>query len=357
MPKLTKPEKAKIPDTKLKKGKPAKTKQKKEKPVKPPKVKGNNPFSKNKKALVLLVAALMVVIVGAAAAIILLTLPKKVRTEEKAAEAPAYYFSKEEGISSVTDVVGERSFEKVTVPKADQADNAENEEPESEDSQGGQTQAAKESNAETTAGSNGQEETYKYLDVDDVSADLKSYRSYLEEEKNFIDVTGRKQTAESSAEESQKESTEFYQFAGPSKDSDSYLSITLEAETGSYTVTACKEKQSWSTYFKDIWNQQKKEIEDYEKVPKATNTIEKAEETVRAQGQEKLGLPEAADSYEFIAAPGISKIDGKDYYTVRTYKRQPDDTLNYVATYLFDYNTSNVAFQYNEATREITPLS
>ncbi|WP_077611019.1 hypothetical protein [Clostridium sp. Marseille-P2415] len=355
MPKLTKTEKAKIPDTKLKKGKPAKTKQKKAKPIKAPKVKGKNPFSKNKKALVLLVAALMVVIVGAAAAIILLTLPKKVRTDEKAAEAPAYYFSKEEGISSVTEVVGERNFEKVTVPKTAQTESTESEEHGSEDSQGSQTQAAKES-GETTAESNGQGETYKYLNVDDVSADLKSYRSYLEEEKNFIDVTGKKQTTESSAEESQEESTEFYQFAGPSKDSDSYLSITLESETGSYTVTACKEKQSWNTYFKDIWNQQKKEIEDYEKVPKATNTIEKAEETVRAQGQEKLGLPEAADSYEFIAAPGISKIDGKDYYTVRTYKRLPDDTLSYVATYLFDYNTSNVAFQYNEATREITPL-
>ena len=177
------------------------------------------------------------------------------------------------------------------------------------------------------------------------------------QKKNFIDVTDRSQKpGQTTTEEASKADTEIYQLAGPSKDSSSYLSITLESQAGSYTVTTAKENQPWNTYFKDQWNQQKKVIADFEKQPKATNTIEQAEETVRSQGQEKLGLPDAAESYEYIAAPGISKIDGKNYYTVRAYKRHSDDTLIYVASYLFDYDTSSVAFQYDEVTEKATPL-
>jgi len=350
MPKFIKNKKEKAPKTKPQKVKAAKAKKVKAKPAKAPKAKGKSLLPKNKRVLVLLVAALMIMIIGSAQAIILLTAKKKDTTKEQVQQAPSYYFSKDEGISSVTEVVGKRDFEKQPAVEAVQ----ETETKETDD----QTQKARESSAPSSTQAAGPEDRYKYFHVEDTSADLKSYKDCLEGVKNFIDVTDKSlQEEQTSTEETEKVGTEIYRLAGPSKDSSSYLSITLESEADSYTVTTCKEDKPWNTFFKDQWKQQKKIIADFEKQPKATNTIEQAEETVRAQSQEKLGLPETVESYEYIASPGLSKIDGKNYYTVRAYKRQPDNTLIYVASYLFDYNTSSVAFQYDEGTGKATPLS
>lgn len=356
MQKLIKSKNEKIPKTQPQKGKAVKNKQNKAKPAKAPKEKGKKEkgkslLPKNKRVLVLMAAALLIVIMGSVQAIILLTSQKKV-PKEKAEVAPTYYFSKDEDISSVTEIVGERDFVKQEASEA----SLETETKET----GNQTEKPIESSADAASQTSDPGESYKYLHVEDTSADIKSYMDYLEGKKNFINVTDKSQQAESgqaSADETTKASSEIYQLAGPSKDSASYLSITLESEADSYTVTTSKESQPWGTYFKDQWNQQKKIIEDFEKQPKAANTIEQAEDAVRSQSQEKLGLPEASDSYEYIASPGISKIDGNNYYTVRTYKRQPDDTLIYIATYLFDYNTSSVAFQYNEVTGKASPLN
>ena len=74
--------------------------------------------------------------------------------------------------------------------------------------------------------------------------------------------------------------------------------------------------------FQQVWT-------DIHKQPKSETSIEIAANTVRSQGQENLKLTESAVSYQFIASPGITKIGGKNYYTVRTYKRLPDNTLSY----------------------------
>ena len=302
MPKLTKQTKDKIPDTQRQK-------------------------RNSKRFSVLLAAALITIITGTAFAIVLFTMQKKNTGEEILFSVPVYYFSEEEEIPSVTTVVGEREFENLTVAAETESENG--------------------------------KEIYEYLHIRDVASDIKNYRSYLEGEKNFIDVTTDRtqSSSESSAEESQENSTEIYRLAGPSRDPESFLSITLEPDADSYTITAVREKQPWNAYFKDLWTQQKKKIEDFEKSPSPATTLQQAEDTVRAQGQEKLGLPEAADSYEYIAVPGLSKIEGKNYYTVRTYSRQPDETLIYVSTYLFDHNSGSVAFRYDEVTRETTPLN
>lgn len=327
MPKLAKQTKDKIPDTQHQKRKSKKTPQGKSQRFKAFRIKVKIPPSKNKRFPVLPAAALMIIITGTAFAILFLSLQKKDTGEEKLSPAPVYYFSEEEEIPSVTTVVGEREFENLTVA------------------------------AETESES--REEIYEYLHIKDVASDIKSYQSYLEGEKNFIDVTADRQqpSSEASAEGSLEKSIEIYRLAGPSKDPESFLTVTLEPGADSYTITAVREQQPWNTYFKDLWTQQKKKIEDFEKSSSPTTTLQQAEDTVRAQGQEKLGLPEAADSYEYIAAPGLSKIDGKNYYTVRTYSRQPDETLIYVATYLFDHNSGSVAFRYDEVTRETTPLN
>lgn len=287
------------------------------KPTTTPNIKEKIPLKKKKRIPVFVLAALLLVVIGSTMAILLLPTQKKEIPKETAQKAPSYYFSKEEGISSITEIVGERDFER------------------------------------QTALEDGIEKQYSYLHAENPSADLKSYMDYLESEKNFIDVTEKSHQDERTPNQ---EAAEIHQLAGPSKDSAAYLSIALKSNTDSYTLTIRKENQPWNTYYKDQWNQQKKIVEDLKKQPKAANTIEQAEDTVRSQGPEKLGLPGTADSYEYIGAPGVSKIEGTNYYTVRAYKRQPDKTLIYAASYLLDYSTNKVAYQYDEVTGKATPL-
>ncbi|WP_367568913.1 hypothetical protein [Lacrimispora sp.] len=310
-----------------KKVKPAKSRVKK---AKPPKAKEKK-TPKNKKAFIFLTAILVVAVTGSAAAITLLTLAKTGTSDENEPEAPAYYFSKKEELSSVTKVLGPRDFEKLDSLSSEQEE----------------SQTSGEAEPTNTG------ESYKYFHAADVSADLNSYKTYLEEEKNFIDVTKNSQEEKPSSHE---EKLEIYQLAGPSADSGSYLCITLKEEEDGYTVTAYKGDQPWNMYIKEIWNQQKKELAEADESSQTSNTIEEAEKSVSSQEQQKLGLPEPTNSYQYIASPGIAKIDGINYYTVRTYKRQADSTLIYIATYLSDYSTGDVAFQYDEVTGEATPL-
>lgn len=394
MPKLMKAKKDKTPKIKKKKVKKQKTKRPKKAlklklPKLPkitlpklPKPKLKNPLSKKKKILLIVVSVLILIILGAVTAILIFTLGKKGEKEEAPPEAPAYYFSKDEELSSITTVVGEREFINLTVipeesEEAKETEAAKEDKKEKSGKKKGSEETSKEENAdaesssqesagteesqdaaeETTAGETPvPEEVYKYLHVEDVKGDIKSYQTYLETEKNFLDVTEKNEPEEKPDTEDPQEGHEFYTFAGPSKDSESHLVITLETDGDSYTVTARKEAEPWNTYFRILWNQQKSKIEDFEKKPKATTSIEQAEDTVRSQSQEKLGLPEPTESYEFIAAPGLSKVDGTNYYTVRTYKRQEDGALYYMGTYLFNYDTNQVGFSMDEITGETKPL-
>ena len=348
----TKKTKIKEPKTKLKKPKAAKVK--KEKPAKAGK---KTLLPKNKRVVVLLVAALFIVIIGAAQAIILLSIRNKNTVKEKVAKSPEYYFSKDEDISSFTAIVGDRTYEEPeSVPESSkETEKTDSAKKESDPASTSESEGKTASEGDTSAADQ-QKDTYKYVKLDNASADLKSYKDYLETQKSFIDVTEESTAAETTESETKSENSECYQLAGPSSDSKSYLSITLESEGDSVTVTAGKGSESWNDYFKNQWNQQKKVISDIKKQPKSETSIEEAENTVRSQGQEKLKLTESADSYQFIASPGISKIDGKDYYTVRTYKRLPDNTLTYVATYLCDCADNSVSFQFDEITGQTTPL-
>ncbi len=348
----TKKTKEKVPKTKLKKPKAARVK--KEKPAKTGK---KSLLPKNKRVVILLVAALFIVIIGAAQAIILLSMKNKNTVKEKVAKAPVFYFSKDEDISSFTTIVGERTYEEpAPVPESsDETKKSEAVKKESDDAakSGTEAEGKAASQGDTADEAKG---TYKYVHLENASADLKTYKDYLETQKSFIDVTKENTTAESAESETKSENAECYQLAGPSSDSKTYLSITLETAGDSVTVTAGKGSESWNDFFKNQWNEQKKVISDIQKQPKSETSIEQAENTVRSQGQEKLKLTESADSYQFIASPGITKIEGKNYYTVRTYKRLPDSTLAYVATYLCDCNDNSVGYQFDEVTGQTTPL-
>jgi len=350
----TKKTKEKVPKTKLKNTKAARVKKKK-----PAKTGKKSLLPKNKRVVVLLVAALFIVIIGAAQAIILISMKNKNSVKEKVAKAPEYYFSKDEDISSFTTIVGERTYEE-PVPVPESSEETKKSDAEKKDSDGaaksGTEAEGKAASEGDTAASDEAKDTYKYVHLENASADLKTYKDYLETQKSFIDVTKENTTAESTESQTESENAECYQLAGPSSDSKTYLSITLETAGDSVTVTAGKGSESWNDFFKNQWNEQKKVISDIQKQPKSETSIEEAENTVRSQGQEKLKLTESADSYQFIASPGITKIEGKNYYTVRTYKRLPDSTLTYVATYLCDCNDNSVGFQYDEITGQTTPL-
>ena len=334
MPELVKQKKEKVPKAKPKKTKAVKTNTKKAKPPKAPKASEKTFSPKDKKLLVLLAALLMLVIIGAAIAIFLLTLGKrgKESVAEEAPKAPTYYFSEDEEISSITEIVGERDF-KAQAPKKDEA-----------------ASESTEDEAES------EKEIYQYLHASDPVGDIEAYQSYLEGEKNFLDITDKSRMEEAQSPEASEEEPNIYELAGPSKDANYYLSITLETSADGYKVTTCKEDQPWNTYLKTLWNEQKQKIEDIQKKPKASTTIEQAEDAVRAQSQEKLGLPEPVDSYEYIATPGIVRIDGTNYYAVRTYKQLEDRTLIYIGTFLFNCDTNDVSYQYDEITGQTTPL-
>ena len=347
----TKKTKEKVPKTKLKKSKAARVK--KEKPAKTGK---KSLLPKNKRVVILLVAALFIVIIGAAQAIILLSMKNKNTVKEKAAKAPDYYFSKDEDISSFTAIVGERTYEEpAPVPESSEEAKKSEAEKKSDDAAKSGTEAEGKAASEGDTADEAKD-TYKYVHLENASADLKTYKDYLETQKSFIDVTKENTTAESTESETKSENAECYQLAGPSSDSKTYLSITLETAGDSVTVTAGKGSESWNDFFKSQWNEQKKVISDIQKQPKSETSIEQAENTVRSQGQEKLKLTESPDSYQFIASPGITKIEGKNYYTVRTYKRLPDSTLAYVATYLCDCSDNSVGYQFDEVTGQTTPL-
>lgn len=331
-------EKTKQSKTKQSKTKTAKPKEKKAKTPKAPKTKNKKNSLKNKRALLLLVAALILVIIGSALTIFLLTMKKKDTTKEQPPKSPDYYFSKEDDISSFTTIVGDRHYSQIT------------ETPESQESNENTDQDSADTSAQPKS-----DISYRY-EIKKDSDDLERYKKYLEDDKNFIDVTDLSESTEPPKESNEKEEDlKIYHLAGPCKDSSSYLSILLKARNNSLTVETSRGNQPYNTYLKDQWTKQIQVVNDLKSTSKATNTIEQAENSVRSLG-DKLGLPEKTDSYEYIASPGISYIDGKNYYTVRTYKRQPDDTLAYIATYLCDYSTKNVSLQYDEITGKTTPL-
>ena len=312
----------------------AKVKKPKEKKAKKPKM------PKKKRSLILLVTTLILVILGSALTIFILTLKKKDMAKEQPPKAPDYYFSKNENISSFTAIVGDRHYAQVT----SNAPADESNEDADKDSTGTSPQPKSDIK-------------YQY-EVKKDSDDIERYKKYLQEEKNFIDVTDLSETIgtlkESDGDEKEDEDM-VYQLAGPCKDSSSYLSILLKTHNNRLTVETSKENEPYNTYLKDQWAKQIQVVNELKSTSKATNSIEQAENSVRSLG-DKLGLPEKPDSYEYIASPGVSYIDGRNYYTVRTYKRQPDDTLAYIATYLCDYSTNSVSFQYNEFTGTTTPL-
>ena len=183
---------------------------------------------KNVKKKTVIIMMVIILPVAAAALVCTLLVVKK-DEKEKPVLPPEYYFAKEDELSSVTDIVGERGFEDLSPRDEESGSQDGTEETEVQES-------TEEGNAETTAAEASVDadkeglsvEKYRYIAGENTPTDVKEYIAYLTEKKNFIDLTQEEGEDEEEPEEEKKTYT--YKLAGPSHDSDAYLEITIEAE-------------------------------------------------------------------------------------------------------------------------------
>ncbi len=338
-----------------------------------------------KKKLLILAATAFVLAGGAAAFFVPRYLKQK--RQEELEKAPAYYFSKDDGVSSVTEIVGEREFESIDAKLleglvAEAAMNAppEEEKAEAEDSEGenpGETEAegteekAGEAEAEET-GEKAEEaaelpgtEAYQYRGAEDVQADIDAYLTYLETEKGFVDVTSvmdareAQQTAADAETETEEEEEGpiHYHLTGAGADPQTSLLLAVVQYEDFYQIIACASAQPWSQYVASLWEEREVQAEQKGSVQKDdAMTRLSLEEKLTSMTKEQLGLEEATENYEFISGMGTIFVEGSEYFHATAYRHNDVGTLDYVGTYLIDAD-GNVCYKYNEVTGETEPIN
>ncbi len=342
-----------------------------------------------KKFLIPLILAVIFLAVGAGGGIY-------INSRRAANVPPDHYFARSEHISSVTDIVGERSLAQETSQPApsqeapqtleptlpngeaaaegspekgdpEKGDLGETVSPEGDSGESASGEAQESLTTETEAADASPEtKVYRYRSSESARADVDSYIQYLKTEKHFIDVTDalaeneKKEggtpgsAASAGASSAEQGEQRIHRLAGASQDSDSYLSITITEEEDGYTVTTVKENQPWAAYFTQLWDSSlnRAQLQNTEPQP----TLATAEETVRKAGQELLKLPAPVSEYEFIAKRGLVRIDGNDYYCVSAYRSNDTETFDYECAYLLDASSGKIMYQYDEATGDARKL-
>lgn len=245
--------------------------------------------------------------------------------------SPEHYFSKSEQVSSITGIVGERSiFTSVNETSPDNTTAA--------DSSDKAAEALEEQPLEKPSESSSI--VYNYSS-DTVQQDVEDYVTYLKSEKDFIEITGAHTDA------GDEPSTTRY-LAGASQDEDSYLSLTIKESTDSYSISAVKEAQPWTSFLTELWNTSYQQTAPAETSP----TIVSAEEQVRSASQQFLKLPNPTDSYRFISKRGLIRLNSSDYYCVSAYLPNEIGTFDYECAFLVDSASGAVKYQYDESTGE-----
>ena len=300
-----------------------------------------------KKTVVIMMAIILPV---AAAALVCTFLVVKKDEKEKPVLPPEYYFAKADELSSVTDIVGERSFEDLSPrEEASGSTDGTGETQIQESSEEGNTEAATAEEPGNTDKEGLSVEKYRYIAGENTPTDVKEYIAYLTEKKNFIDLTQEEDEDEEEPEEEKKTYT--YKLAGPSHDSDAYLEIIIEAEDDSFTVTALKKGEAWNSYVTQLWDEEKKK--NRQKTPEEPkSTMQIAEEKGRSMSQEALKLQEPVDTYSFVCTPGLIKLEDKDFYRVSAYKKKENGTMIYECAYLVECASRKVSYKYNYVTEE-----
>lgn len=264
---------------------------------------------------------------------------------------PAYYFAKEDNISSLTEVVGERVFEEIN--PVDDGDGESTAAPEETTGQADTAAPEETAGQADTAALDGEErEEYHYYPTEDAAADLQAYKDYLMQEKHFIEPAAEDEDMEDTTTEDPVEIRCI--LAGPSSDENSYLEITLAAGQTACTITAVKKDEAWDGYVARLYEEEKKKVQ---KQPEETiSTRQIAEDTVRGMSQGQLALPEPVKNYEFITNPGLIMVDGTNYYRVSAYKKQENGTLSYECAYLMDFASGDVSYKFDDVTEALEPL-
>lgn len=265
--------------------------------------------------------------------------------------SPEHYFSKSEQVSSITDIVGERS----TFTSVNEASPDNTAVLESSDENGNADISNKAENG--TAASSDEAEAapksqplekasesssiiYNYSS-NTVQQDVADYVAYLKSEKNFIEITNVRKNA-------QDESSTTRYLAGASQDEDSYLSITISEGADSYSISAVKENQPWNSFLTELWNTSYHQFSAEETSP----TIVSAEEHVRSASQQFLNLPHPTDAYRFISKRGLIRVNNNDYYCVSAYLPNEIGTFDYECAFLVDAASGAIKYQYDESTGE-----
>ncbi len=356
-----------------------------------------NGGKKGAKKLFLLLFLVVVVILafaaGIAAAVLVPRLleQRRIAAEQKAMEAPAFYFTEEDGVSSVTAVLGERRYEKFledvfadgtvireTEETQETETTAEETETVSQSTQTGEETAGTETES-ADAGTQEEEtiqpvvrEVYQYYPQEegDVRKDIREYMEYLQSEKNFLDISDimdsdKEMEGVADLVEEEDSQAQGFWLAGPAANAESYLILSIVQYPDFYQVRTKVGEKPWTQYVAGLWEERDQVQTDTvlpnpgQPQPAVTTpgvpTKQYLEEKIASMSQEELKLPEPTENYDFIVSEGVVYVEEEEYFRVTAYRPGEKGTLRYECTYLMDID-GNLHYTYDEVTGEATPF-
>lgn len=350
---------------------------------------------KDSKKLLLLLFLVAVVILafaaGIAAAVLVPRLleQRRIAAELKALEAPAFYFTEEDAVSSVTVVLGERRYEKFLEDIFE--DGTVIRETEGTESTAEETQTLSQSVQEGTEGTETestetatQEETvqpvvrevYQYYpqEEDGIQKDIREYMEYLQSEKNFLDISDimdadKEMEGVADLLEEEDSQVQGYWLVGSGANPESYLILSIVQYPEYYQVRTKVGEKSFTQYVAGLWEERDQVQADTGLLnagqpitgqrPAVTSpdvpTQQYLEEKIASMSQEELKLPEPTENYEFMVNNGAVYVEGTEYFRVTAYRPNEEGTLSYECTYLMDID-GNLHYTYDEVTGEATPF-
>lgn len=221
--------------------------------------------------------------------------------------APTTYWDEKEGVSSITELVGEREWEMEEGEKTVK---------------------------------------YTYSDIQDSKGDIEKYLAYLEGDKGFQDIQMPEE--EEGADENEGADKKHYELACDSVKEGKYLKITINVKKNSYTIKTQRKKGSLEESLQAVEEAEYKLDNAY--------SFEDALEKIYEMGAEKLGIEMSPDGMSFIPYIARIVIDDTEYYNIRVYKNAQAGTLNYEGSYLLDCRSLKHVYKYEEFTQECVKI-
>lgn len=224
--------------------------------------------------------------------------------------APTSYWDEKEGVSSITEIVGEREWEMEEGEKSVK---------------------------------------YIYSNVSDSKKDIEKYLAYLKEDKGFQDIQIPEAVEEDDeADENTSVDKNHYELGSDSVKEGKLLKITINVKKNSYTIRTQKKKGTLEESLQAVDEAEYKLDNAY--------SFEDALEKIYEMGPEKLGIEISPEGMSYIPYIARIVIDDKEYYNIRVYKNAQAGTLNYEGSYLLDCRTLKHVYKYEEFTQECVKI-